>query len=316
MKVLFKKNSEYQDGPMVYLNVNELENEKNNLLYCYGIDAGYRLNRPDPNLFKYRIYFEGEEPNGFCLGQLPHERGNWTIDYWTKVLHLCPYTAAWENAVYNTDKFELANFFFNQKYVVHSEKIYDVCYIGGTQRHTGDSIFGRICDVINKFPNYRLVSRDNYSDVTDRSVSYFEKLKINSQCKISVVANILHTPNSSYARQQSNHIKNMDHWELNEAFKMIDYGIMPQIKGRVIEAAANKSLVLVLKDEWNVIEHFHTPNEHFLYFDSIDKLEDKINECLNNWDFCEKIIDNMYNNYIENYTLEKFYQRHLKQYDI
>jgi hypothetical protein len=91
---------------------------------------------------------------------------------------------------------------------------------------------------------------------------------------------------------------------------------MPQIKGRVIEAAANKSLVLVLKDEWNVIEHFHTPNEHFLYFDSIDKLEDKINECLNNWDFCEKIIDNMYNNYIENYTLEKFYQRHLKKYDI
>ena len=113
MKVLFNPKSEYPDGVVIHLDVKSLENDRSNLLYCYGIDSGYRIQRPDPKLFKHRIYFEQEEPNGFVNGQLPHERGNWELSYWTKVLHPCPYTAAWENYVYNTDIFELANFFHN-----------------------------------------------------------------------------------------------------------------------------------------------------------------------------------------------------------
>jgi hypothetical protein len=316
MKVLFNAGSEYKDGHQINLDFSQFENGKNNLLYAYGIDAGYRMVRPDRSLFTSTVYFEGEEPNGFVNGQLPHERGNWELDYWTKILHTCPYTAAWENAVYDTDKFELTNTIHNEKLMFESEKIYDVCYIGSTGFDKGYSIHYQITDIIKKFPKYRFVSRDPLPHVTNKSVSHIDKLKINSQCKISVCTSLLHTTHPYLIAQQSSNIKKMPHWELNEAFKMIDYGFMPQIKGRVTEAGATKSLVLLLKDEWNVVEYFYKPNEHFIYFDSLDKLEDTIKDCLNNWSYCEKIIDNMYNYVKDNYVTEKFYKRHLENYDI
>jgi hypothetical protein len=316
MKVLFNAGSEYKDGHQINLDFSQFENGKNNLLYAYGIDAGYRMVRPDRSLFTSTVYFEGEEPNGFVNGQLPHERGNWELDYWTKILHTCPYTAAWENAVYDTDKFELTNTIHNEKLMFESEKIYDVCYIGSTGFDKGYSIHYQITDIIKKFPKYRFVSRDPLPHVTNKSVSHTDKLKINSQCKISVCTSLLHTTHPYLIAQQSSNIKKMPHWELNEAFKMIDYGFMPQIKGRVTEAGATKSLVLLLKDEWNVVEYFYKPNEHFIYFDSLDKLEDTIKDCLNNWSYCEKIIDNMYNYVKDNYVTEKFYKRHLENYDI
>jgi len=316
MKVLFDAGSEYQDGLPINLDFSPFENEKNNLLYAFGINPGYRIVRPDRNQFKYTVYFEAEEPNGFVNGQLPHERGNWELDYWTKILHTCPYTAAWENSIYNTDKFELTNLIQNEKLMFENEKIYDVCYIGSTGFDKGYSIHHNVTDIIKKFPKYRFISRDPLSHVTDRGVSHVDKLKINSQCKISVCVNLLHIPYSNLSIQQASNIKKMPHWELNEAFKMIDHGFMPQIKGRVTEAGATKSLVLLLRDEWNVVEYFYTPNEHFIYFDSMDTLEDTIKDCLNNWSYCEKIIDNMYNYVKDNYVIERFYQRHLKQYDI
>jgi hypothetical protein len=173
----------------------------------------------------------------------------------------------------------------------------------------------QIADIIKDIPNYRLVSHNPVKYVTDYHVSYLDKLKINSQCKISVVANLLHISNPQLALEQANNIKRLPDWELNEAFKLIDYGFMPQIKNRVIEAAATKSLVLVLKDDWNVIENFYTPDVHFLYFDNMNALKDKINECLSNWEYCEKIINNMFTYYMENYTMELFYKRHLEKYD-
>lgn len=316
MKILFNAGSEYKDGHQINLDFSKFENGKNNLLYAYGIDAGYRMIRPDKNQFKSTVYFEGEEPNGFVNGQLPHERGNWELDYWTKILHTCPYTAAWENAIYDTDKFELTNTIHNEKLMFENEKIYDVCYIGSTGYDKGYSIHHHITDVIKKFPKYKFISRDPLPHVTDKSVSHIDKLKINSQCKISVCTSLLHIPHPYFVKQQADNIKKMPHWEMNEAFKMIDYGFMPQIKGRVTEAGATKSLVLLLKDEWNVVEYFYKPNEHFIYFDGLNTLEDTIKDCLNNWSYCEKIIDNMYNYVKDNYVTERFYQRHLKHYDI
>jgi hypothetical protein len=69
MKVLFDAGSEYQDGLPINLDFSPFENEKNNLLYAFGINPGYRIVRPDRNQFKYTVYFEAEEPNGFVNGQ-------------------------------------------------------------------------------------------------------------------------------------------------------------------------------------------------------------------------------------------------------
>ena len=61
MKVLFDAGSEYQDGLPINLDFSPFENEKNNLLYAFGINPGYRIVRPDRNQFKYTVYFEAEE---------------------------------------------------------------------------------------------------------------------------------------------------------------------------------------------------------------------------------------------------------------
>lgn len=311
MKVLFKNTSEYKEGPTEKFNWKSLENEKSNLLFAYGVDAGYRMDRPDG--FKHTVYYEAEEPNGFTFGKLPHDRGNWDLNYWTKILHPCPYSVKWENEVYNTDKFKTCNLFFDSDYNKENEKTHSVCYVGGLHGHLGENIFSDIANTISEIPNHRIVSWTQNPLVTDFNVTYNEKLIINSKTKITVIANLLQQTHEM-GRQQAD-IKRLPNWQNNEAFKMIDYGIMPQIKGRVLEAAACKSLALVLYDEWNVIENFFTPNVHFLYYNQ-GELKERIFECLSNWEYCEKIISNMYDHYMQNYTIKKVYEKHLLEYDI
>jgi hypothetical protein len=303
MKVLYSPKSEIVNGAQNNYNWKGLENEKTDLLFAYGIDAGYRMERPTN--FKYKIYIEAEEPNGFRDGKLPQDRGNWEFDYWTKIFHTCPYTAKWENMMYNTDKFVCINYPCDPSHVIHSEKLYTACYIGGIRQ----SMFHQIAEIVSSIPNHRIVSYCHDPIVTNHNVSYFEKLKINSQCKISVVANLLQVdPN------YLNSFKTLPRWQENEALSSIDCGYIPQIKNRVIEAGLTKSLVLVLKDPWNVIENFYKPDEHFIYFEH-DNLKDKIQECLSNWSYCEKIIENMYKFVMDNYTLQITYDRYFKQYD-
>jgi hypothetical protein len=306
MKILFSPKSETRGGATENYNWTKFENEKSNLLFGYGIDAGYRMERPNKYEYETKIYFEAEEPNGFYHGKFPQDRGNWELDYWDKILHTCPYTIKWENKIYNTDKFILSNLYFDTDHLVENDKKYSVCYIGGIHQQ----IFYEIASIISSIPNHKIVSYDNSPITTDHNVTYKNKLKINSQCKISIVANLLVMPETSISA-----IKQMPNWNENEAFGDIDTGFLPQIKNRIIEAAFSKSLVLVLRDNWNVMETFYTPNIHFLYFDS-DNLEEKIQECLSNWDYCEKIIEAMYKHAMENYTMESIYNKYLLKYDI
>lgn len=55
MKVLFDPASEYSHGAQVNYNFKDLESEKSDLLYAYGIHPGYRMSRPSG--FKNKIYF-------------------------------------------------------------------------------------------------------------------------------------------------------------------------------------------------------------------------------------------------------------------
>lgn len=321
MKTLFIPNNscEWQ----AYFNWKDYENDKTDLLFCYGTDAGYTMDQPKN--FKYNFYYELDEPNAFIKGKLPHEREKWDIDnritngkttwdinFWTKILHICPYTAKWENEVYGVDKFVPVNLYFDPKYNMTNEKIYDVCYVGGLHTHNPGNIILDLVGEISTIPNYRIVSYSDHPLVTDHHVSFSEKLNINSKSKISIVTNLLH--DTSTAAEVNRNISQIPNYKNNEAFKMLKYGLMPQIKNRILEAAATKSLVLVLYDHWNVIEQYFTPDVHFIYFNQ-GELKETVDECLSNWDYCEKIIDNMHTHYMNNYTMEKTYEKFLKSYD-
>ena len=208
-------------------------------------------------------------------------------------------------------KFVYEPYIINPKYSIIVEKKYSACYIGGLNgRH---HIFHQIIDVLKDIPNYRFVSYINSNFVTDLNVDRLQKLRINAETKISVCANLLSENIPGHFRQYMSRLPN---WKNNEALKLIHEGLLPQFKVRVIEASITKSLVLVLRDPWNVIEHTFQPDVHFIYFDSIDKLKDKINECLANWSYCEKIIDNMYDKCMSELSVQSFYDKHLKVYDV
>ena len=306
---MFDGTSDYPLGPINSLNFSKLENEKQNLMFYYGIHPGYRMARPTN--FKNNIYFETEEPNGLSEGQLPHQRGNWNLNFWTKIINICPYSADWENKVYNTDKFLNYVYPFDEDLLVKDyTKKYDVIYVGGL--HGRHGIFSSMVNSIQRF-NHRFVSMVGYRGVTDLNISLQQKMKIWAESKITVCANLLseNSPN-----QFSSRMKALPDWRENKALSYIDEGIMPQIKPRITDAAVSKSLVLVLKDPWNVIETWFKPNVHFIYFDSLKELPDKIEWCLNNWEYCEKITENMYNEFMAKYSIKKFYKFLLEEYDV
>lgn len=308
MKVMFDNSSDYPLGPINSLNFKKLENEKNNLMFYYGIHPGYRM--PRPSNFKYNIYFETEEPNGLSEGQLPHQRGNWDLNFWTKIVNICPYSADWENKIYNTDKFVNYVYPFDEELLIKDfTKKYDVIYVGGL--HGRHGIFHNIVNSIKQF-NYRFVSMWGYPGVTDLNVSLETKMNIWAQSKITVCANIL---SENSVNQYSSRMKVLPKWEENKAFSHIDQGIMPQMKPRITDAAISKSLILILKDPWNVIETWFKPDVHFIYFNSFGELPSKIKWCLDNWDFCEKITNNMFEEYMNKYTIKNFYNYLLKDYD-
>lgn len=307
MKILFDNTSDYPLGPINYLNFSKLENNKENLLFCYGIHPGYRMPRPDG--YKNNVYFETEEPNGLSKGQLPHERGNWDLDFWTKIYNICPYSAEWENKVYNTDKFDSCVYPFDEDLVVDREKDIDVIYVGGLHGH--HKIFNKIVNSIKDF-NYRFVSMWNYPLVTDINVNWDTKMDLWARSKISVCANLLseNTPG-----EYSPHMKKLPRWEENKALSHVDEGLLPQMKPRITDAAMSKSLILILRDPWNVIETWFEPDKHFIYYDSFEELPGKIQWCLDNWDECEKIADNMFKEYLDKHTTKKYYERLLKEFD-
>ena len=96
-------------------------------------------------------------------------------------------------------------------------------------------------------------------------------------------------------------------WNTNEASSEVGKkNIFPQFKGaRMHEAAISKTLNLVYRDRWNVVEDWYTPDKEFIYFDNKQDLENKIQDILGNWDDYQYIINNAYNRAMK-YTTDEF----------
>jgi spore maturation protein CgeB len=84
--------------------------------------------------------------------------------------------------------------------------------------------------------------------------------------------------------------------------------VKPQFKTRIHEAAISRTLNLVRKDEWNVIEDFYEPGKEFVYFENERDLDNKINDVLNNWGDYEEIVSNAYDKSLL-YTTERFVEK-------
>lgn len=278
--------------------------EKSDTLLVYGY-VNLESNKNDYLFKRYKkvVYFNVTMPTEFCSPQPTNADDKFDIVY-----TICPYSVEWLNSF--NDKYRLIWYPFNELDIPKNDKkLYDVCYHGGIH---GDYHI-KCLDSIKKF-NYRYMSmthginnttREFIKDATDLNLSNSEKLKRISECKISVCYNHF----SVRDLNDYNNIVSRKSWQLNDAFSDISIGRkIPQFKSRFNEAAFCKTLNLIKRDKWNVVEYFYKPDVDFLYFDSDDELPDRISHVLKNWEDYSFMVENAYNKSL-NYTSRKLYER-------
>lgn len=285
-----------------------LNSKEHVLIYGYNnLEDSSLVNKFRSKGFKKISYLNVTMPTEFCSALSTS-----SDDLFDKVWTICPYSVAWLNEIKNTKKYNYVCYPFSHLDIpVQNEKKYDVCYHGGIHsQHHVDCL-----NVMKEF-NYRYMSMTNginrYTEqvlrqgaATDLNLTNEEKIKRISETKISVCYNFFPVRGSS----DLENIKLRKDWWKNQAFSHVESDkIIPQFKSRFNEAAMSKTLNLVSKDHWNVIEHWYKEGEDFIYFDDKEDLKNKIENILNNYEDYEHVLENAYNKSME-HTSKNLYKK-------
>ena len=134
------------------------------------------------------------------------------------------------------------------------------------------------------------------------NVSSQEKWNVLGKTKASIAINM--------CPLESRHIewiKRNKHWESIETFNNLEYGYFPQFKPRVIEAMCTKTVNLVKRDPWNVIEKWFEEGKHFVYWDDITDLQEKLKDVVENYDKYESMVENAYER-VYDFEIDKIYE--------
>jgi hypothetical protein len=142
------------------------------------------------------------------------------------------------------------------------------------------------------------------NQLTGAGVPHRELWKTLAKTKVFISTNILPLRPEHVAS-----IKTVPGWEKNEAFSHVNQMIAPQMKTRAFAAAFNKTLNLIKRDPWNVIEHWFEPDVDFIYFDKYEQLPGLIKEISNNWGDYEKMVESSFEKAIDSYTCQKLFKR-------
>jgi len=311
MKIVKKLTAEVPDTNIHYFRLDEWSNDDKETILMYGYDT-----QQAPELFKEhrkykrKIYLNITSPTEFSSIKDHHNVSPLYSSAWfDEVYNICPYSVKWLNELNLTNtKYKTIFYPFNHQDIPEeTEKIYDVCYHGGIH---GDYHIKCLEIMKNNF-NYRYMTMTHHINqltmqnlhyATDLDMTNKDKINLIAQCKISICFN-----NYPPSPQNIQAIKSHKDWWKNEAFSEVDKtNIIPQFKNRFQEAAFSKTLNLVQRDKWNVVEEWYTPNEHFIYFDSVEDLQDKVQDILNNWDEYKPIVDRCYDKTLD-YTVSRLY---------
>lgn len=284
--------------PQVHFRFYNFDAFHNNSNFTF-IDSPQVFTKIPKEVFNEKIvYLELEEPNRFFVKDVGWFNHFEFDKYFYKVFSICPFTTKWSNKIHGTNNESVFMPIFFQPY--ENNKIYDIIYAG----HIYPGNIETDVSVLTNF-NYRIVSNTESPIITNKSATHEEKFKLISQSKICLVHNLLYP-----TEEHINAVKAIPQYQENEAFSLLDKGIVPQIKIRALEAALCKSLILCKRDPWNVIENYFEPNEDFIYYDK-DNVKDQIQEILANYEKYLPIINNAFNK-VQKYTTEAFYKKYLE----
>ena len=133
------------------------------------------------------------------------------------------------------------------------------------------------------------------------SISNIDKWNLYYDTKILIGSNLLYL--------KDRELENFKKISGIEKYNGYDYvlrdKILPQMKTRMIEAASTKTLMLMKRDPWNVIEKWFTPNEHFIYWDNYKDLKEKVYEITKNFNNYFKVIEAA-NQKVQSYYFDNF----------
>tara|TARA_R110000787_G_scaffold14880_7_gene45787 strand:- start:85 stop:1038 length:954 start_codon:yes stop_codon:yes gene_type:complete len=219
-------------------------------------------------------------------------------DFFTDVYCVCPFTCKFMNEHYGYEKFKYIPYpFTNRSVSEFGNYDADCSWMGSIHGQDHISAVETMLNFEYKF----LTSQRNtwmrhsleFNACTHVMLPNDEKLVELSKSRSSLSFNMIYMSPSS---------KRNDF----QAFERFDEGIMPQFKVRNHEIASSKSLLLVKKDPWNLIEDFYKPEKEFIYFENFDELHDIIKDVSENFENYENIIESAYTR-SRDYTAEKIF---------
>lgn len=269
--------SNYKDDPITFFRFNP-EDLKDIDLYL-GIKAMEHYKKTN----NISVYLDFEAPN--YSTKIDLRPNYYNFDY---IVSICPYTVRYQNTLRNN---HLSCYFPVQPFSLNHKKKYDVIYTG--QMHS--TKLEDLLSVITKF-NYVNVSFTKSSIVTHKNISYVKKMKLVSQSNVSIIHNLVF-PNYELS----------DYPQARVLGFTSKNNVYPQLKSRVFEAAICKSLMLVLKDDFNIIENYFTENVDFIYFSNRDELEFLIDDARNYPSKYESLVNNAYIKCLKSYTVDRFF---------
>jgi hypothetical protein len=297
MIIAHDKQGEYPDVINSFYELNRHEDGKEDCVIFQGYDTS--RNEILKNKYKdieKRIYLNLEAPCAFASTSTCLQEQN----YFTHVYTLCPYTCKFMNKHQSKTKFIPIPFPFRGTYFENlnlDDKPLDVIYMGTMmcQEHS---------DIVESMKRYKYNFASLYStgNPTMLSVSSQEKWKVLSQTKVSIAINMC-----PLDENHKNYIRSNEHWDKIDAFNNMECGYMPQFKPRVIEAMCAKTLNLVKRDPWNVIEHWFEEGKHFIYWDTIEDLQEKLQDVIENYENYKLIVEQAHER-VYNFEIDKIYE--------
>ena len=302
MKIVTEYSGEYQDMINSYYNLEQYNDDSQTevLFQGYSTSVNDTLKEQHKD-YEKRVYMNLEAPCAYCSTI----NCNNEQEYFTHIYTICPYTAEWMNKSSKTKFFPIP-FPFNKKSFEHLDyntpKTNDVMYMG----HLLGEEHYKIIDIMRDYKYIFSAVDGNYPSPyqpTHNNIHSSVKWDLLAKSKVSIAMNL--APIQPY---HIDYIKQYPNWEENEAFKSLESGYIPQFKPRIIESMMCKTLVLVRYDEWNVIEKWFTPNQHFIYWYNLEDLYYKLYHIVNNHHMYKQIVDMAYEK-IQQYEVNEIYKK-------
>jgi len=310
MLILEDLSAEAPNTNAFYWNLKEHSDDDKKAVLMYGYNAcdNERLFEACRQ-YERKVYFNNWAPCEFAQARVGGYDALRREERFDEVYSICPYTNEWLNTLGLSRVYRDIFYPFHVDLVpLPQYKRYDVIYHGGI--HGTEHL--DCLQVMQDF-NYRYCTMtEHINNLTTRCLSYATNVNLSFRSKISLVAQTKVSVCYNLVHLSPEHlpvITSYDNWQNNEAFSEVgSWNVMPQFKTRIHEAAISRTLNLVQRDNWNVVERYYEPDKEFIYFNDKDDLKKKIQEIVNDWGAYEEIVENAFKKSM-NYTTINFLER-------